>query len=162
LDAPENATILIIAYGSVQAISLLVMGLIYSKVTSKKDQTKLTYSEPKPSFQNEDPELIETTFMEYDIKQLKQLLTQTAIGVLIISFMYYKWGYLRPLLLQSVLGLKSFFGTPIVEVHILGKDKKRPWVAASPFGQQEPVSEKQVKQIEKKEAKKKISNKKTD
>lgn len=86
--------------------------------------------------------------------------------------MHYKWGYLRPLLLQSILGLKTLFGAPIVRVWILGTaaegELSRPWSAANPFGYlflirtEEKKTVKQVKQMEKKEEKKKISSKKTD
>ena len=60
------------------------------------------------------------------------------MGVVIISVMHYKWGYLRPLLLQSILGFRTFAAAPIVQVWLFGKaaegELSRPWRAASPFG----------------------------
>ena len=95
---------------------------MYSKIQSKKDEQKLVYAEKKPSLQNEDDTVVETTVMKYDLEQLKQLAIQTVMGAVIISVMYYKWGYLRPLLLQSILGPKALVGNPLIQIHILGKE----------------------------------------
>ena len=95
---------------------------MYSRIKSKNDEQKLVYAEKKPSLQNEDDEIIETTVMKYDLEQLKQLLIQTVMGFTIIGAMYYKWGYLRPFLLQSVLGPKALFSNHLIQVHILGRE----------------------------------------
>lgn len=95
---------------------------MYSRISSKKDEQKLVYAEKKPSFQNEDDQIIETTVMKYDLEQLKQLAIQTVMGAAIISVMYYKWGYLRPLLLQSVLGPKALISNPLIQIHIFGRE----------------------------------------
>ncbi|KAJ3324077.1 hypothetical protein HDV06_000618 [Boothiomyces sp. JEL0866] len=167
LDAPENTNILRIAYASVQLIGLATIAYIYTRIKSKKDQTKLVYSEPKAPFSTEEPALTRTTFEEYDIGQIKTLLFQTFTGIAIIGFMHFKWGYLRPLLLQSVLGLRTLSSAPLVQVWVFGKeatgDLARPWKAANPLGGGgEPATEKDIKAKERKEEKKKISSKKTD
>lgn len=85
LDKPENTTYLRISYLSVQAIAFAIIGIIYLKIQSKKDTTKLSYQEPKQPFATEEPEIVTTTYCEYDKTQARQLATQTAIG-LCISF----------------------------------------------------------------------------
>jgi hypothetical protein len=71
---------------------------------------------------------------------------------------------LRPLLLQSILGLRTFASAPIVQVGLLGKEATgallRPWKQASPFGGgAEQKTPKDLKKEIKKEEKKKISKK---
>lgn len=122
-----------------------------------------------------------TTNRDYDLGQARQLATQTLMGGSIVLFiaaaiivvMHYQWGYLRPLLLQSVLGFKTLAGAPIVQVWVLGYkpegDLTRPWRAPNPFGYvlrflfdsgaPEAVTPKEVAQKEKKDDKKKISSK---
>jgi hypothetical protein len=115
--------------------------------------------------------------MEYDLQQAKALAGQTLMGATILAFMHYQWGYLRPLLLQSVLGFRTLAQAPIVQVWIAGYKAEgalvRPWRAANPFGYvydpylifsgaAEPATEKDIKKETKKEEKKKISSKKQD
>ncbi|KAI8911057.1 inorganic phosphate transporter Pho88, partial [Gorgonomyces haynaldii] len=68
---------------------------------------------------------------EYDLGQAKALAFQNVLGAAIIVFMHLKWGYLRPMLLQSVLGLRTLSAAPIVQVYLFGKpatgDLARPW-----------------------------------
>ncbi|KAJ3000021.1 hypothetical protein HDV02_000973 [Globomyces sp. JEL0801] len=132
------------------------------------DQTELIYKDAKPSFNaaDQEPELIKTNFRDYDVSQLKSLAFQTVLGVVIIAVMHFKYGYLRPLLLQSVLAFKTLYGVPLIKVHILGfpatGELQRPWKAPNPLGIEEPATAKEVKKEEKKQEKKKISSKKHD
>lgn len=111
-------------------------------------------------FDPADVEVIQTTVQEYDISQVKSLLTQTLLAIGIIGFMHFRLGYMRPLLLQSVLGLRSVYSVPLFQVHVLGKaatgQLARPW--KNPMaGNQTPSTPKELKAKEKKEAKKKIN-----
>lgn len=167
LDAPENTNYLRLSYGSVQLITLALIAYIYWRINKKNDETKLTYSEPKNPFSAEENPIIQTTYKEYDLGQAKALATQTLMGVAIIAFMHYQWGYLRPLLLQSVLGFRTLAAAPVVQVWLFGRvaegELSRPWRAPNPFGNPpEAATPKDVKKAEKKEEKKKIANKKTD
>lgn len=54
-----------------------------------------------------------------------------------VMHLYFK--YTNPLLIQSIIPLKSAFESKLVQIHVLGKpaagDLKRPWKApAGPFG----------------------------
>ncbi len=107
--------------------------------------------------------MVQTTVGDYDLSQVKSLFFQTVMGAAIVVFMHLKWGYLRPLLLQSVLGLKTLSAAPIVQVYVLGYKAEgelaRPWKAGGGFGgqQSEGPTVKELKAMEKKEAKKKIN-----
>jgi hypothetical protein len=85
-----------------------------------------------------DVENVETTFRDHDLSQLQSQIMQMIVGLGIVSFIHFKWGYLRPLLLQSVLGVKSFIGTPLAQVYLLGKKTEgelaRPWAKAGGAG----------------------------
>lgn len=85
-----------------------------------------------------EPPIIQTTVVEYDQSQAKSLAGQTLMGVVLIIIMHYNWGYLRPLLLQSVLGFRTLASAPIVQVWIFGRaaegDLARPWRAPNPMG----------------------------
>ena len=95
------------------------------------------------------------------MSQVKSLFFQTVLGAAVVVFMHVKWGYLRPLLLQSVLGLKTLAAAPIVQVYVLGYKPEgelaRPWKAPGLGQQTEGPTPKELKAQEKKEAKKKIN-----
>jgi hypothetical protein len=77
--------------------------------------------------------------------------------------MHTYWGYVRPLTLQVVLGIKTVLSTPIAQIHVLGKEATgnldRPFKVPNPFGmaEQPKASEKEEKAKAKKELKKKIN-----
>lgn len=85
------------------------------------------------------------TISEYDSAELRKLIQQTVFSVLLLSFLHYKYEYIQPLILQSILPLKNLYSTPLFKIFILGrnaeteKELKRPWVAggsgaaANPF-----------------------------
>ncbi len=85
-----------------------------------------------------DVDVITTTVEGYDKKQVLSQLFQYAVGIGMISLMHFKWGYIRPLTLQAVLGLKALFEVPLVKVHVLGQQPvgalARPWKPKALFG----------------------------
>ena len=138
------------------------MGYMYSKIEKKNDQTKLVYTEQKSAFDNSEPSEIETTVKEYDQSQLKSAMSQWVLSLVIILVMHGYFGYIRPLTLQVVLGIKTVLSGPLAQIHILGKDAtgslSRPFKVASPFGMDQPQpTEKEEKAKAKKELKKKIN-----
>jgi hypothetical protein len=162
LDEPENVGYVRMAYGASLVVQLFIMGYTYSRIQKKKDATKLVYSEPA-SYGNSEPTQIETTVKEYDESQLKSAMTQWLLSLAIIIGMHTYWGYVRPLTLQVVLGIKTVLSTPIAQIHVLGKEATgnldRPFKVPNPFGmaEQPKASEKEEKAKAKKELKKKIN-----
>lgn len=163
LDEPENVGYVRMAYAASLVVQLFIMGYMYSRIQKKKDETKLVYTEPA-SYGNTEPTQVETTVKEYDESQLKSAMTQWVLSLAIILGMHSYWGYIRPLTLQVVLGIKTVLSSPIAQIHVLGKeavgDLSRPFKVANPFGMvddQPKTSEKEEKAKAKKELKKKIN-----
>lgn len=75
-----------------------------------------------------------TTVRDYDLQQIAKNTPGQLIGLAIMGVMHLKFGYTQPLLIQSIMPLKSLYDNPIVKIHILGKDAtgdlKRPFKAA--------------------------------
>jgi hypothetical protein len=83
--------------------------------------------------------LVNTTNMEYDIAEVKKQLKQGFTGLAMVAFLHLKFGYVQPLLIQSVLGFKTFFMTKEARIHFFnGKttsgELRRPFRIESPFG----------------------------
>ncbi|KAI9199846.1 inorganic phosphate transporter Pho88 [Polychytrium aggregatum] len=164
LDAPENALYIRLGYGLCQVVILAALAITWQRINQKKDQTALVYVKQNNPLDAKDVETIKTTVYEYDKEQALAFFKQTAMSVAIVVAMHYYWGYLRPLFLQSILGYKPIFTTQIFRIHLLGQpatgDLVRPWKQANPFGLDAPTNDtsaKELKQREKKEAKKKIN-----
>ncbi|KAJ3043471.1 hypothetical protein HK097_001738 [Rhizophlyctis rosea] len=163
LDRPENTTYLRASYLIVQIITAAIALFIQQKIKAKNDTTPLTYSEQKNPFDKENVEQHKTTFRDYDLSKIKEGFTQQAVGVAIIALMHLKWGYTRPLLLQSILGLRTVTQTPLFKIYILGKpasgELARPWTKGGLTGAPAAApTQKELKAKERKEQKKKISH----
>ncbi|AOW01214.1 inorganic phosphate transporter Pho88 [Yarrowia lipolytica] len=121
---------------------LLVLGLyLYTRsiITKKNDLTTLKYVEPANAFGGqEEPKLVTTTIKEYDIKQVNSAIRGVFTGIAMMGFMHIYMKYTNPLLLQSIMPIKSAIEQNIVQIHVFGKpaigDLKRPFKAASMFG----------------------------
>jgi hypothetical protein len=78
------------------------------------------------------------TVAEHDTAELKQLFQQTAISIAILAFLHVKFGYVQPLILQSLFPFKNLFSSPLAKIHLLGRkdvnELKRPWPKPNPFG----------------------------
>lgn len=86
----------------------------------------------------EEPKLVTTTIQEYDQNQLGAAYKGQLTGVAMMAFMHLYLNYTNPLLIQSIIPVKSAFEGNLVKVHLFGKpavgELKRPWKAsAGPF-----------------------------
>ena len=99
--------------------------------------TTLKYVEPAPVGSAEEPKLVTTTIHAYDLGQLQQAQRSQLMAVLMMAFMHLYMKYTNPLLIQSILPLKSAFESNLVKIHIFGKpasgDLKRPFKQALGF-----------------------------
>jgi hypothetical protein len=82
--------------------------------------------------------LVTTTIKEYDLQQVNSAMKGVFQGIAMMAFMHLYMKYTNPLLVQSILPVKSAFEQNIVQIHLFGKaasgDLKRPFKAASMFG----------------------------
>merc|ERR1712087_87898 len=80
------------------------------------------------------------TATEHDRREVKTLLTKTVLPIVMVSVMHLKWEFIRPLVMQTVMGPMAMAGSKLFQVYILGKettgDLARPWKAdANPLEQ---------------------------
>ncbi|PKY08664.1 inorganic phosphate transport PHO88 [Aspergillus campestris IBT 28561] len=118
-----------------------------SKITAKKDLITLKYVEPAPMGSTEEPKPVTTTNMEYDRGQLRTLMKGQLMGVGMMCVMHIYFKYTNPLLIQSILPLKSALESNLVKIHVFGKsatgDLARPFKAGNSFmGQGQVKSDK--------------------
>lgn len=107
------------------------------------DMTTLKYVEPAPVGSGEEPRPVTTTNMDYDKQQLRQLIKGQLMGVGMMAVMHLYFKYTNPLMIQSVIPLKSALEANLVKIHVFGKpatgDLQRPFKAASNFMNQGQV-----------------------
>lgn len=76
--------------------------------------------------------------IEYDVAEVNKAIKQSAMGILMITFLHFKFGYIQPLLVQSILGFKTFLMTKEARIHFWGSpttgDLRRPFRIEAPFG----------------------------
>ncbi|KAF9916617.1 hypothetical protein BX616_003330 [Lobosporangium transversale] len=165
LEDTKTKQLILGAYVTAQALVLGISYLIKRRILAKKDTTVLKYlDQPKP-LSGEQPKLITTTVMAYDLEQNAQAQKQALIGLALMVFLHFQFGVIRPLVVQSILPVKNALQSKWAQVHLFGKpaegELKRPWKADNPFaalaGGQEPQSEAAekaaIKKAEKAEAK---------
>lgn len=94
--------------------------------------------------------IIDDGCLEYDVAEVNKAIKQSAMGILMITFLHFKFGYIQPLLVQSILGFKTFLMTKEARIHFWGSpttgDLRRPFRIEAPFGM---VSEKKQPRTDK-------------
>jgi len=114
--------------------NIIILGLyVYTgqQIKKKNDMTTLKYVEPGAPLSGEEPKLITTTISQYDESQLKSLYKSLLTGVAMVAFMHIYMKYTNPLMIQSIIPVKSAFEGKLVKIHVFGEpavgDMKRPW-----------------------------------
>jgi len=114
--------------------NVLVVGLylyVRSAIKKKNDHTTFKYLEPAPPMSGEEPKPVTTTVSEYDNSQLKAAFKGVLTGVAMLGVMHLYFRYTNPLLIQSILPIKSALENKLVQIYVFGKpaigDLKRPW-----------------------------------
>ena len=97
--------------------------------------TTLKYVEQPQMGSAEEPKLITTTVHKYDVDQVKALYKAQLMGVAMMGVMHVYFKYTNPLLIQSIIPLKSAFENNEVKIHLFGTpaigELKRPFKAAA-------------------------------
>lgn len=82
----------------------------------------------------DEPRPVVTTVQEYDKQQLRAALKSQLMGVGMMAVMHLYFKYTNPLLMQSIIPIKSALESNIVKVHLFNVpakgDLERPWKAA--------------------------------
>lgn len=78
-----------------------------------------------------------TTVMDYDKQQLRNMIKSQLIGVGMMGVMHLWFKYTNPLLIQSIIPVKSALESNLVKIHVFGKpatgDLQRPFKAPQGF-----------------------------
>lgn len=130
--------------------------MCYVKIQAKNDLTILKYvDQPSPFSGETEKPLVTTTVKDYDTQQLISAVKGTGTGLLMMGVMHLGFHFTQPLLVQSVMPIKSTFDSKVVQVHLLNKpatgDLKRPWKATGMFGAAGPQPETDKASIKKAE-----------
>ena len=111
-----------------------LFGLYYYilSLVRKKNETKvIRVTEPTKPFSTETPQMKEMTIRAYDESKLTEAMNQLIFSFLFMMFLHWKFEFVHPLLLQSIIPLKTAFFAPMVQLHIMGKpatgDLERPF-----------------------------------
>lgn len=99
--------------------------------------TTLKYVEPAPMGSSEEGKLVTTTIHAYDLNQLRQAWRGQLMGIAMMSFMHLYMKYTNPLVIQSIIPVKSVLESNLAKIHIYGQpasgDLKRPFKQAQGF-----------------------------
>mmetsp|Transcript_32709 Transcript_32709/g.86916 ORF Transcript_32709/g.86916 Transcript_32709/m.86916 type:complete len:136 (+) Transcript_32709:64-471(+) len=75
---------------------------------------------------------------EYDLDKWSEQRNQSLIGLCVIGGIYYKWRYIFPLALQILMTPSQLYESPLFQIHILGREKARPFPTPNPLGIEMP------------------------
>ncbi|KAI0885101.1 inorganic phosphate transport PHO88 [Annulohypoxylon maeteangense] len=105
------------------------------QINKKKDLTTLKYVEPAPMGSSEEGKLVTTTVHAYDSQQIKNSFRSQLMGIAMMGFMHVYMKYTNPLVIQSIIPLKSALESNLVKIHVFGQpasgDLKRPFKQAA-------------------------------
>ncbi|KAG0070296.1 hypothetical protein BGZ93_003091 [Podila epicladia] len=148
LDLQNTRTQKRVLFGflTAQAIVLAIHHLVRRRILQRKDMTLLKYlDQPPPSIlppaptsnQKTTSRLVRTTHMDYDLEQVRQAQRQTLTNLAMMTFLYYQFGVVRPLIVQSLLPVRNVLAAKLAQVHLFGAKAEgalsRPWRAESPL-----------------------------
>jgi len=122
------------AFVVAQIVCLCLIFFVYKKIEDAKEgSVKLKIPEVKQFGQVVAPSK-ECTPKEYDMTKLQEQAKQALMSFCILGGVYYKWGYLLPLVLQIFMTPMQLYESPLFQIHILGKTVTRPFATPNPFG----------------------------
>jgi len=98
----------------------------------------VSVTEAAKPFSSEQPAVKQMTVKEYDLSELKRLVTSNLFGIALLSFLHLKFAFVQPLFFQAIVPLKTLWSNPLVQIHLRKKSATgaiaRPFKAPNPFG----------------------------
>lgn len=158
----DNLFYLRVAFGVVQATTLLISLLLYMRIARVKDTSELTVVEKAGAEPRK--ELVH----EHDLRHLTMFVRATTFTTAIIVGMHLKLGYSQPLLFTSATGLTNLIDgaqSKLMRLYLFGAQVARPFdvVAAPSWLEQKRAELEQKKEdLDKKKAKAAKRSKKVD
>jgi hypothetical protein len=77
----------------------------------------------------------ETTAMEYDMKEAKNMQGGVLFNMAFIWFLHFRMAQVQPVLIQVVTGFLQLVYNPLFQVYILGRNLERPFKTAASMAQ---------------------------
>ena len=69
----------------------------------------------------------ESTILEYDLKQAKNMQGGILFNMIFMWFLHFKMEQIQPLLIQTVTGFMNLVYSPLFQVYVLGRNLERPF-----------------------------------
>ncbi|ORZ22313.1 inorganic phosphate transporter [Absidia repens] len=146
LDDPSVVNTIRNIYLAAQAIVLGLNYWLIAVVRKKNDQTVLRYVEAGPQGwdgSTQPDRIVNTTVLEYDVAEIKKGIKQSFTGIAMIAFLHLQFHYVQPLIMQSILGFKTFLVSKEARIHLwngrtTSGELKRPFRMESSFGMPVP------------------------
>merc|ERR1719221_2465030 len=113
----------------VQIICACVVGFMYTKIEAMPDDGVKIAIPAVTQFGQQISPASEKTAQEYDREKWAEQLKQSLIGRVVLGGIYYKWGYLMPLVLQILMTPMQLYESPLFRIHILTRTVARPFPA---------------------------------
>ncbi|KOS17701.1 Inorganic phosphate transport protein PHO88 [Escovopsis weberi] len=130
-DDPNILNLARAVYLGSNILIAIIYFYIQTQINKKNDKTTLKYIEPAPMGSSEEGKLVTTTIHAYDTAQIRQAFRSQLMGVAMMSFMHIYMKYTNPLVIQSIIPVKSAFESNLAKIHIFGQpasgDLKRPF-----------------------------------
>lgn len=120
--------------------NVIIFGLYFyakQQIAKKNNMKTLKYKQQPSLMQGEtEGKLVTTTIKEYDNEQVQTAIKSALQGIAMMAFMHLYMKYTNPLMIQSIMPLKSAIENKIVQIHVFGKaEEPRPFQTQSMFGQ---------------------------
>ena len=111
-----------IGYVIVQILCLGVMGFMYTKIQAKEVGGAMVKVKAVTQFGSEVKPASEQTEKEYDNGNWREQMQKLVMGAGILGCIYYKWGYLTPLVLQLFMTPSQLIESELFSIYVRGKD----------------------------------------
>merc|ERR1719326_1038392 len=118
----------------VQIVCIALLFVVYDKISKVTDGGKKIKIPEVKQFGAVVSPAAEQTPKEYDMAKWKEQMKQAAMGAVILGGVYYKWGYLMPLVLQVLMTPCQLYESPLFQLHVMNKPVSRPFPTPNPFG----------------------------
>ncbi|KAJ1920617.1 phosphate transporter (Pho88) [Mycoemilia scoparia] len=142
LDDPEYVQYIQGLYGAATCLLLALSYYFKAVAESKNDQTPLEYDEPQLG---QGSTHVVTTVKEHDLKEITKNRNTALTTAAVVVFMYWKFQFIQPMILQSILPVFNLIKTPLFQVYLLGKpatgELARPWRPENPFASAQPSAQ---------------------
>lgn len=132
----SNVQILQATFFVVLLVAVGLLQLTLAKIEAAKDGARV--QKPGDSQHFTKAEDGSVSVQEYDSAKAKETRSQLIMGGAIVTFLHFKFGYIQPLLMTSLMNVFNLYDCKAVLIHLLGATVERPWTppaSANPLQQ---------------------------